>query len=124
LSNSLVQYRQDWGWRELCGGATAGAQTTAPRAAAVNRSATVTRKNVVAIQVKPFCWVDEGIDKVLDTIQEKGNVNTVFVYTYDFPESRFYVHMDCVCRRFHLWRAASLSIHTRLGALASIGEDS
>jgi hypothetical protein len=70
------------------GETTAGAQTTAPRATAVNRSATVTRKNVVAIQVKPFCWVDEGIDKVLDTIQEKGNVNTVFVYTYDYDPSQ------------------------------------
>ncbi len=53
-----------------------------------NRSATVQRKNVVAIQVKPFCWVDEGIDQVLDTIQEKGNVNTVFAYTYDYDPSQ------------------------------------
>jgi hypothetical protein len=69
-------------------GETANAQTIAPRTVAANRSATVTRKNVVAIQVKPFCWVDEGIDKVLDTIQEKGNVNTVFVYTYDYDPSQ------------------------------------
>jgi hypothetical protein len=55
---------------------------------AESRAATINRKNVVAIQVKPFCWVDEGIDKVLDTIQEKGNVNTVFVYTYDYDQSR------------------------------------
>jgi hypothetical protein len=64
------------------------AQETTPKPSVpVKRNATVNRKNVVAIQVKPFCWVDEGIDKVLDTIQEKGNVNTVFVYTYDYDES-------------------------------------
>jgi hypothetical protein len=77
--------------------ANLGLQTTLPATAAAQNSpvkppirhnATVNRKNVVAIQVKPFCWVDEGIDKVLDTIQEKGNVNTVFVYTYDYDEGR------------------------------------
>jgi hypothetical protein len=53
-----------------------------------NRSATINRKNVVGIQVKPFAWIDEGIDKLLDTLQEKGNVNTVFVYTYDYDPNR------------------------------------
>lgn len=43
---------------------------------------TVNRKNVVAIQVKPYAWLDEGIDKLLDNLQEKGNVNTVFAFTY------------------------------------------
>lgn len=59
------------------------AEATSP-----NRSATINRKNVVAIQVKPFAWLDEGIDKLLDTLQEKGNVNTVFVYTYDYDPNR------------------------------------
>jgi hypothetical protein len=45
------------------------------------------RKNYVAIQVKPYAWVDEGIDKVLDNLQ-KGAVNTVWAYTYDFAEAR------------------------------------
>lgn len=67
----------------------AGAQEPAHRAAARdNRSATINRKNVVAIQVKPFAWTDEGIDKLLDTLQEKGNVNTVFAYTYDYDPNR------------------------------------
>jgi hypothetical protein len=68
----------------------AAAQTApakVPARPAVNATKTINRKNVVAIQVKPFCWTDEGIDKVLDTIQEKGNVNTVFAYTYDYDES-------------------------------------
>src|SRR6185312_16452922 len=55
---------------------------------AASRSATVNRKDVVAIQVKPFAWVDEGIDNLLDTIQQKGNVNTVFAYTYDYDPNR------------------------------------
>ena len=45
------------------------------------------RKNFVAIQVKPYAWVDEGIDRVLDNLQ-KGAVNTVWAYTYDFSEAR------------------------------------
>lgn len=46
------------------------------------------RKNFVGIQVKPFCWIDEGIDEALDNIQKKGNVNSVFAYTYDFEGAR------------------------------------
>jgi hypothetical protein len=50
--------------------------------------ATRHRKNFVAIQVKPYAWVDEGIDSLLDTIQHKGEVNTVWAYTYDYAEAR------------------------------------
>jgi len=46
------------------------------------------RKNFVAIQVKPYAWVDEGIEPLLDNIQHKGAVNTVWAYTYDFSEAR------------------------------------
>lgn len=46
------------------------------------------RKNFVALQVKPFSWVDEGVDRVLDNLQQKGNVNTIFAYTFDYEESR------------------------------------
>jgi hypothetical protein len=70
---------------------TAVAQQTARTAIASrapNRSETINRKNFVGIQVKPFVWMDEGIDKALDTLQEKGNVNTVFVYTYDYDPNR------------------------------------
>jgi hypothetical protein len=42
----------------------------------------------VALQVKPFSWVDEGVDRVLDNLQQKGNVNTIFAYTFDYEESR------------------------------------
>jgi len=52
------------------------------------RGAVKHRKNFVGIQMKPYAWVDEGIDKALDNLQQKGNVNTVWAYTYDFSESR------------------------------------
>ncbi len=52
------------------------------------RADTTLKKNVVAIQVKPFCWVDEGIEQVLDNLQQKGNVNTVFTYTYDYDPAQ------------------------------------
>ncbi len=48
---------------------------------------TRTGKNFVAIQVKPYAWADEGVDRVLDNIQQKGAVNTVWAYTYDYSEA-------------------------------------
>ena len=68
----------------LAGGSTRQARG-APQSA---REAVKHRKNFVAIQVKPFAWVDEGIDSLLDTIQQKGAVNTVWAYTYDYAEAR------------------------------------
>jgi hypothetical protein len=52
------------------------------------RGAVKNRENFVALQVKPFSWVDEGIDQVLDNLQKRGNVNTIFAYTFDYEESR------------------------------------
>jgi hypothetical protein len=52
------------------------------------RGAVKHRKNFVAIQMKPYAWVDEGIDRALDNMQQKGAVNTVWAYTYDYSESR------------------------------------
>lgn len=67
------------------------AARTGPQAKAapqINRRAVKNRKNFVAIQVKPYAWIDEGIDRVLDNLQQKGNVNTVWAYTYDYAEAR------------------------------------
>src|ERR1700743_2544706 len=55
------------------------AKAAAPRP---NPNATVNRKNVVGTQVKAYAWMDEGIDKLLDNLQEKGNINTVFAFTF------------------------------------------
>ena len=46
------------------------------------------KKNFVGIQVRGFAWVDEGIDQVLDNIQKKGEVNTVWAYTFAYGEQR------------------------------------
>jgi hypothetical protein len=51
------------------------ADAPSPRAAAKP-------KNLIGIQVNSFAWLDEGIDKVLDNLQEKGNINTVFAFTF------------------------------------------
>ena len=53
------------------------------QAAPQRRNAVRNRKNLVAIQMKPHAWIDEGIDHVLDNLQE-GGVNTVWAYTYDY----------------------------------------
>jgi len=61
---------------------------SAPALPQARRQPVKHRKNFVAIQVKPYAWVDEGIDQLLDTIQQKGAVNTVWAYTYDYAEAR------------------------------------
>lgn len=66
--------------------AHAQSEAAAPRLGIAMRSGG--RKNFVALQVKPFSWVDEGVDRVLDNLQEKGNVNTIFAYTFDYEEMR------------------------------------
>jgi hypothetical protein len=69
-------------------GVRAEAQQAASKPQPANVSAnmfvnqTVNRKNLVATQVKAYAWLDEGIDKLLDNLQEKGNVNTVLAFTY------------------------------------------
>lgn len=46
------------------------------------------RKPYIAIQVPPFCWGDEGTEKLLDIVQEKGHVNTIWAYTYTYEHRR------------------------------------
>ncbi len=47
------------------------------------RNGVKNRKNFVAIQMKVHAWIDEGVEHVLDNLQ-KGGVNTVWAYTYDY----------------------------------------
>ncbi len=54
----------------------------------VSRVPVKNRKNLVGIQVRGFSWVDEGVEEVLDNIQEKGDVNTVWAYTFSYGEQR------------------------------------
>jgi len=72
-------------------GAQAAGQQSAPAAPAARRgrvAAVQNRKNYVGIQVRAFAWIDEGIDEVLDNIQKKGGVNTVWAYTFTYGETR------------------------------------
>lgn len=71
----------------------AGAQTPADEAAVLlglprTAGATLNRKNVVATQVKAYAWQDEGIETLLDNLQQKGNINTVFAFTFLTPSGR------------------------------------
>ena len=51
------------------------AKATPPPAPQTNRSAVKNRQNYVAIQIKPYEWIDEGINQVLDNIQQNGAIN-------------------------------------------------
>lgn len=62
-------------------GVRAGAQTKVPPSPS-SAYGTVNRKNLVATQVKAYAWLDEGIDRLLDNLQQKGNINTVFAFTF------------------------------------------
>ena len=67
--------------------ARAQATPLAPRA---SRPPVKSRKNFVGIQVRAFAWQDEGIDAILDNIQHKGDVNTVWAYTFGYGEQRLH----------------------------------
>ena len=67
------------------------AQSSRKQAAAQTRASRAPvklRKPYIAIQVPPFCWKDEGTEKVLDIIQEKARVNTIWAYTYTYEHRR------------------------------------
>ena len=64
------------------------AHPQAKPAAPVSRGAVKNRKNFVGIQTRSYAWVDEGIDKVLDNMQQKGDVNTIWAYTFGYGETR------------------------------------
>jgi hypothetical protein len=64
------------------------AASRSPRVQRGQRVPVNSRKNFVGIQVRGFAWVDEGVDQVLDNIQKKGEVNTVWAYTYAYGEQR------------------------------------
>jgi hypothetical protein len=42
------------------------------------------RKPYIAIQIGPVSFVDEGTEKVLDIVQEKAHVNTIWLNTYSY----------------------------------------
>lgn len=72
---------------QLCS-AFALSLTPAMRAQSPGRPVVKNRKNLVGIQVRGFAWVDEGVDAVLDNLQQKGDVNTIWAYTFSYGEAR------------------------------------
>jgi hypothetical protein len=70
-SRGAAEYRHDFSTSEMPGRTT---ENPGP----------ATNKKFVAIQIGARSFVDEGVDKCLDTLQEKGGVNTLLstVFTY------------------------------------------
>jgi hypothetical protein len=64
------------------------AQSKPVQVPAAGRAGVKNRKNFVGIQVRGFAWVDEGVEQVLDNLQNKGDVNTVWAYTFSYGEAR------------------------------------
>lgn len=65
-----------------------GSPAQSKRASPVTHAGTRNRKDFVGIQVRGFSWVDEGVDQVLDNVQKKGDVNTLWAYTFSYGEAR------------------------------------
>src|ERR1700704_968813 len=65
-------------------GAGAGAALAVPSAARAAVRSSSSPVKMVGIQVGAVSFVDEGTEKVLDILQERGGVNTLFlaVFTY------------------------------------------
>jgi hypothetical protein len=42
------------------------------------------KEKMIGIQVPVISFLDEGVDQLLDILQEKGNVNTIFLATFTF----------------------------------------
>src|SRR4051812_13979379 len=68
--------------RTFIKGAAAGALSAAAFPA-VGQTTRASRK-MIGIQIGAVSFVDEGVDQVLDIIQEKGNVNTIFLATFTY----------------------------------------
>lgn len=41
-------------------------------------------ESMVGVQIAPFTILDEGIERCLDTLREKGNINALFIYSQTY----------------------------------------
>ena len=69
--------------RSAVAGLAVGAADAAPQSAAQQPAASGGKK-VIAIQIGLVSFMDEGVEKVLDILQQKANVNALFLAVYDF----------------------------------------
>jgi hypothetical protein len=71
--------------RDFFRSAVAGlAATTATTSSAQQASAPGSQKRTIAIQIGAESFMDEGVEKVLDILQERASVNALFLAVYDF----------------------------------------
>ena len=49
-----------------------------------NKTADTSKEKMIGIQVPVISFLDEGVDEVLDTLQQRGGVNTIFLATFTF----------------------------------------
>src|SRR5262245_48986538 len=66
------------------GTAAAGLLTTAAERAVGDDVATAGRRKTVGIQVGSISFVDEGVDPVLEILQERGRVDTIYLTTFTY----------------------------------------
>ena len=62
--------------------AAAAAIGSAPLAFAAQQSESGAKEKMIGIQIGAASFFDEGVDEVLDIVQKRGAVNTVFVTTF------------------------------------------
>src|SRR5262245_21298276 len=71
--------------RDFLRSAVAGlAATTATTSPAQQASVPGSQKKTIAIQIGAESFMDEGVEKVFDILQEKASVNALFLAVYDF----------------------------------------
>src|SRR6185295_12946353 len=76
-AGALMAIAQGVGMRETAAQTAAGAEgARGPAKAPAN--------NLVGIQMGPHTLLDEGIEHVLDLIQEHAAINTLFVYSHAY----------------------------------------
>ena len=82
--------RPDWTRRSFLQGfgSTAGGSLLAtapdPQPARAGQDAPPARDKAIGIQVGAVSFVDEGVEEVLDILQERGRVNTIYLTTFTY----------------------------------------
>src|SRR5579862_9676133 len=56
----------------------------APSLAGVANAADTAPQKMIGIQIGPISFVDEGVENVLDILQQKGAINTIFLTTFTY----------------------------------------
>src|ERR1017187_1080480 len=70
--------------RDFLRSAVAGLAVSASEADAAQQAPASAGKKVIAIQIGAVSFMDEGVEKVLDIVQEKAGVNALFLAVYDY----------------------------------------